>query len=419
MTNPSIKSKSSVAWIVWALACSFVFYKYVLEVSPSVMATELMASFHLTGAKLGNLAACYFYAYLLMQIPVGMLLDRFAARTMIAIAIFMCAIATLIFSFTSILTLAYFSRILVGLFGAFSAVGTMKLVTLLFPARRFALLSGLMMTIAMLGAVVGQGPLAFSVSQLGWRHSLLLLAIVGVILAIVFYILSGHEAEEVPHTPKSFKQVMQGLAIIAKNRNSWLIAIYSGLAFAPINAFASLWGIPYLTVMYHVPRTEMASMVSLSFIGFAIGAPVSGWFSSRIERRKLVMFIGTIIALMCLLLCLYVHLPIGIFIYLMFLMGFFISSFFISFAYINELNPQQYAGTSIGFINMFNALFGAVSEPLIGHLLDRGWHGKMVDGARFFSQQDYRHGLIILPIGMVVAIVILAFCKETHAKSAY
>ncbi len=340
MTQSNSSSKTHLAWIIWALACSFVFYKYVLEVSPSVMAPELMASFHLTGAELGNLAACYFYVYLIMQVPVGLLLDRFAARTMIAIAIFMCAIATLVFSLTSILSLAYFSRILVGLFGAFSAVGTMKLVTLLFPSHRFALLSGLMMTIAMLGAVVGQGPLILSVSHIGWRHSLLLLAFIGVILAVVFYCLSGQKTKQVPQAPKSFKQVLHRLVIIAKNRNSWLIALYSGLAFAPINAFAGLWGIPYLTVMYHVPRTEMASIVSLCFIGFAIGAPLSGWFSSRIARRKVMMFVGTIIALVCLLICLYVKLPIDILVYLMFFMGFFISFFFISFAYINELNPQ-------------------------------------------------------------------------------
>jgi hypothetical protein len=66
---------------------------------------------------------------------------------------------------------------------------------------------------------------------------------------------------------------------------------------------------------------------------------------------------------------------------------------------------------------MFNALCGAISEPLIGHLLYLGWHGKMVAGARFFSQQDYHRGLIILPIDLVIAIIILAFCKVTYAKA--
>ncbi len=401
-------------WLIWALASSFVFYKYVLEVAPSVMAHELMATFHLTGTQLGNLAACYFYAYLCMQIPVGVLLDRFAARNIIAIAILICALATGLFSYTDNLNVAYLSRILVGLFGAFSAVGTMKLVTLLFPSHRFALLSGLMMTVAMIGAVVGQGPLAFSVGHIGWRHSMLILAALGVILTLVFFVLSGHKTEDVPHQKRTFAQVWQGLKVIVCNRNSWLIALYSGLAFAPINAFAGLWGIPYLTEVYHVARTQMAGVVSLTFIGFAIGAPLSGWYSSYLGKRKIVMLAGTVLALACLLVCLYVHLPLFWLAVTLFIMGFFISFFFVSFAYISELNPHHFAGSSIGFINMFNALCGAVSEPLIGKLLDSHWSGKMVDGARYFAAQNYHHALAILPVGLVVAIVLLIFTKETY-----
>lgn len=412
-------TKKILPWIIWGLASSFVFYKYVLEVSPSVMAPELMATFHLTGAQLGNLAACYFYAYLLMQIPVGLLLDRYAARHMIAVAILMCALATLWFSVTHHLYSAYFTRILVGLFGAFSAVGTMKLVTLLFPARRFALLAGLMMTIAMLGAVIGQGPLALSVAHLGWRHSMLLLAIIGAGLAMAFFTLSHHKTESIPQHKSSFKEVLLGLKTIASNRNSWLIAAYSGLAFAPINAFAGLWGVPFLTETYHMARPHMAGIVSLSFIGFAIGCPLAGWYSNLIGKRKPVMLWGTIIALICLIVCLYVPLAIWQLSIVMFVMGFFISFFFVSFAYINELNPHNCAGSSIGFINMFNALCGAVSEPLIGRMLDLHWHGKMMAGARYFGAENYHHALVVLPIGMVLAIILLLFTRETYCKAGH
>lgn len=417
MTTSS--TKKILPWLIWALASSFVFYKYVLEVSPSVMAQELMASFHLTGAQLGNLAACYFYAYLLMQIPVGLLLDRFPARYMIATAISMCALATWWFSATHSLHSAYFTRILVGLFGAFSAVGTMKLVTLLFPARRFALLAGLMMTIAMLGAVVGQGPLALSVADFGWRYSMTLLAIIGAILATLFFLLSRHKTESIPQHKSSFKHVLLGLKTIASNRNSWLIAAYSGLAFAPINAFAGLWGIPFLTESYHMARPHMAGIVSLSFIGFAIGCPLAGWYSNFLGKRKPVMLWGTIIALICLSICLYVPLAIWQLSLVMFVMGFFISFFFVSFAYINELNPHNCAGASIGFINMFNALCGAVSEPLIGKILDLHWHGKMIAGARYFGVDNYHHALIILPIGMVLAIILLLFTQETYCRTVH
>ena len=74
-------------WFVWCLASSFLFYKYLLQVSPSVMVNELMQSFHLTGQSMGNLAAFYFYAHLLMQLPVGILLDNFNPKRLIVGAI--------------------------------------------------------------------------------------------------------------------------------------------------------------------------------------------------------------------------------------------------------------------------------------------------------------------------------------------
>src|SRR5438552_1251594 len=62
--------------IIWGLGASFLFYKYILEVSPGVMSNELMRYFSIGGAQMGNLAATYFYAYLIMQVPMGFLLDR-------------------------------------------------------------------------------------------------------------------------------------------------------------------------------------------------------------------------------------------------------------------------------------------------------------------------------------------------------
>ena len=405
-------------WLIFISALGFVFYKYVLQVSPSVMTHQLMATFHLNGVELGSLVGSYFYAYLLMQLPVGVLLDRFPARNLIAFAIFMCAIAATIFHYTDNIYIAYLGRIMIGLFGAFSMVGTMKLISLLFPSRRFAFLAGIMMTLAMLGAVAAQGPLAVSVTHLGWRGAMQLLAIAGFILAAIFFLLSRTKRQHTSDSGLTFRDILYGVVVIAKNKNSWLIALYSGLAFAPINAFAGLWGVSYLSVAYNQPETTMASIVSLTFIGFAIGAPFSGWYSSRGGKRKPIMLLGTLIALLCLLISLYIHLPLTLLGIVMFIMGFFISFFFVSFAYIRELNSDRYSGSSIGFINMFNALCGAIAEPLIGKLLDIGWHGKIVGGAHAFSQTDYKFALIILPIGILISIALLMMSKETYCRTA-
>lgn len=411
------KHTNLLPWIVWGLGSAFVFYKYVLEVSPSIMAHELMRDFSLSGTALGNLAACYFYAYLAMQLPVGILLDRLGPRRLITAAIIVCAGASLLFSQATTIWHADLSRILIGAGGAFSAVGTMKLVSIWFEPKRFALLAGLMMTAAMLGAVFGQAPLSLAVAHIGWRDTTCWIAIAGFILSALFWFAAkDHTIDECSVHTAQEQKLLTSLKAVASKKQSWLIAIYSGLAFAPISAFAGLWGIPYLMEVYHHSRPIIASLVSLTFIGFAIGSPLSGWYSNKISKRKPIMMLGTIVSLLCLLIVLYMP-DMGLWLLgiVLFVMGFFISFFFVSFATICEINLLIYAGTSIGFINMFNALCGALSEPLIGKILDLSWNGTMRDGARYFTVANYQHALIALPIGLVIAIVILCFVEESNA----
>lgn len=406
-------------WIIWALSSSFLFYKYLLEVSPSVMASELMQDFSLSGASLGNLAAFYFYAYLLMQLPGGLLLDYFNPKRLIVTAITLCAAGALLFSQASTFSEAAFGRLLIGVGGAFSAVGTMKLITLYFAPKRFALLAGMMMSVGMLGAVGGEAPLAAAINAFGWHVTIYRAAWVGLGLALAFTLIVRVNRSTYQANPThSIKSFWYGLGIIVKNPQAWLVSIYSGLAFMPITAFAGLWGVPYLMEAYGLSKPIIAASVSMVFIGFAVGAPFSGWLSDRILRRKIIMVFGSGMALVCMSVVLYVpHLSLTLLSTMLFLFGFFSSFFFVSFALMREINPSQYSGTAIGWINMFNAMCGAFSEPLIGKLLDEGWQGTIRNGARVFSLLDYRLSLLVLPICLIIALVLLCFIKETYCRS--
>jgi len=83
---------------------------------------------------------------------------------------------------------------------------------------------------------------------------------------------------------------------------------------------------------------------------------------------------------------------------------------------MREINNPNASGTAIGFINMFNAICGALSEPLIGKILDIGWGHRMVDGVRIFSVSDYRTALTALPISMIFALFLQLFIRETYCK---
>lgn len=405
-------------WIIWTIAASFFFYKYLLQVSPSVMTDDLMKAFQVHGAGLGNLSAFYFYAYLIMQIPVGIMLDRYSPRLLTTAAIFVCSISTYIFSQTETFWLACFSRALMGAGAAFAAVSCFKLAAVWFSPKRFALVSGMFMTAAMLGAVGGQMPLSILVQNQGWRHALEIVSVMGIILGVIYFLVLRDKPSSKPvqHSHKQEK-VTHLLRHIVTNKQAWALSLYSGLAFAPVSVFGGLWGVPFLEKAYQLSRTDAALAVSFIFIGFAAGAPFWGWFSDYIKRRKPVLFVGTFSALICLSIVLYSSSQaLSTLMILLFVFGFGASGFFTSFAMIRELFPLVLVATVLGIMNTFNAVFEALFEPVVGAILDWTWSGEVVHGMHQFSIQGYHISLALLPIALLLSLIILVVIKETHCR---
>jgi MFS family permease len=408
------------AWVIWLLSAFFMFYKYALEVSPSVMTTTLMRTFDISGVALGNLAACYFYAYLLMQIPAGLLLDKFGPRKVTTIAFAVCALGSFIFAKSDTLLMAGTGRFLTGAGAAFAAVNCLKLIANWFPFRHFAFMAGLMMTLGMLGAVGGQAPLSAFIEALDWRQAMEIIGILGLVLAGIFWLVVRDKAPEhkterhiVPQNISFFNSLKQ----VLKNRQSWWLSVYSGFAFAPVMVFGGLWGVAFIAESFQLSHNIAAQSVSLIFIGFAVGAPVLGWFSDWLGRRNVVMFWGTLVSLFAISAVIYLPgLTFFSLSFLLFLFGFSISSFLLCFTMIREINLPILAATAIGFMNAFDALFGAFSDPLTGKFLDVNWDGKLLDGARIFSVSAYKMAFITIPVFLVIALLTLVRVKETYCK---
>lgn len=408
-----------LAWVIWSLSAFFMFYKYALEVSPSIMTSTLMSYFQIDGTSLGNLAASYFYAYLFMQIPAGVLLDRYGPRKMTSCAIAIAAVGCIIFAASNSFSMALLGRFMTGFGAAFAAVNCLKLTANWFPPRKFAFMTGLMMTIGMLGAVGGQAPLSMLINAVQWKNAMKLIGYVGLALALVFVIIVR---DRTPHTKEKYlgspkMGLFQKIKKLLVNPQSWFISLYSGFAFSPVMIFGGLWGVPFIEETYGFSKNVASQSVSLIFIGFAVGAPIFGWFSDWIKRRKVVMFWGTLGSLIVISLIVYFpgvsHIMLMA---LLLLFGFFISSFLLCFTVIREINAPAIAATAIGFMNSFDALFGSFSDPLTGKFLDLGWTGKIVDGARIYSVDNYQMAFLILPSYLLISLITLFFVKETFTK---
>ena len=408
------------AWIIWLLSAFFMFYKYALEVSPSVMNSTLMKAFNINATELGNLTACYFYAYLLLQIPAGILLDRYGPRIVTTISITLCSLGTLVFALADTLLMAGIGRFLTGVGAAFAVVNCFKLISNWFPSRQIAFMTGLMMTVAMLGAVGGQAPLAAFIDKFDWRYAMEIISYIGLTLGVIFWFVvrdSSPLKTLEKHIVPTKGSLFDNLKIVLKNKQSWWLSVYSGFAFSPVMIFGGLWGVAFISEAFNFTSNVAAQSVSLIFIGFAVGAPFFGIFSDWLKKRKLVMFYGTIVSLLSITCVIYLpSLSVSTVMLLLFIFGFSISSFLLCFTMLQELHPPIFAATAVGFMNAFDAFFGAFSDPLTGKFLDMGWDGKIVEGARVFSVANYKLAFITLPLYLLIAIISLYFVKETRCK---
>ena len=314
--------------LVICLAAAFLFYKYVLQIYPSIITVQLMQQFHLTGAGLGGLAATFYYTYMITQLFVGFLLDRYSTRWLTSLAIFTCALGVLLFSQSQTLLWAGISRGLMGVGVAFATVSYMKLAAVWFPPKQYAFVSGLLATAAMSGAVFGQAPLAWLISLFGWQCCLSIVGIAGFGLSFLFCSIvrddPGYLQQKSPQSSLSFKEMMQ----VFKSKQNWLLTLYGGLAFAPVAVFGGLWGNPFLEMAYQLSKTQAASMVSLVFIGLGLGSPLLGLLSDRLNNRRHVMLVSTLVSCIAITLVLYCHpLSTGFLSTLLFIFGFGLGAF--------------------------------------------------------------------------------------------
>ena len=423
VTPDTLPLKSIMPWVVWGLGCLFYFYECLLQVSPSVMSSELMRDFSVTSHTLGILSGIYFYSYAAMQLPGGVMMDYFGPQRLLTIATTICAVSTISFGMTDNFFMACIARLMIGFGSAFAAVGAMKLAASWFPAERFALLTGMMVTIGMLGAIGGEAPLALLIDHCGWRQSMVIMGSIGLVLAVLIYTVAKDapkNARSLTHTTSNDDEepMLSSLIALLKNKQLWLVAFYGGLMYMATPIFCGLWGVPFLMFKMHLAKATAANYISLVFVGWAIASPLWGVFSNRIGRRKPPMYIGCVGALISSTLFIYAPIESGwIMEALLLAFGLFSAGFLPAFAVAKELCSKRYVATGLSFMNMMNMVGIAIGQPLIGYVLDKLWQGEVIDKVRVYPLEAYHIALAILPIGMLISLLILPRLRETYCRS--
>lgn len=405
-------------WLMWGLGALFFCYAFFQRVAPSVMVEELMRDFAVGAAITGTLSSLYFYPYAALQIPSGLLVDRFGARRVLAAAALVAALGSLAFGMAQAIGLAYLGRALVGAGAAVSWVAVLSLAAAWFPPNRFAFLSGMTMAIGVAGGVGGQVPLSFLVDALGWRGTLLIAAgIAGVVSALVWTLVRDRPAADAdrPH-PAGGHGLLDRLRMTVREPQVWLIAVFAGSIVAPMLSFAGLWGVPYMMRLYDMTRAEAAATTSLMLIGWGFGSPLLGWLTDAVGRRRLPMAAAAGGALVTTLAWLYLTPPLWLVYPLIVATGVCSGGIVIAFATARENAPAAAGGAVIGLVNTGVMGSAALFQPLIGVLLDLAWNGETADGVRVYAPDAFQDAMIVLPLCQAAALLAALLVRETHCR---
>ncbi|MGD9109007.1 MAG: MFS transporter [Gammaproteobacteria bacterium] len=414
-------------WLIWGIGAAFYFSQYMARVVPSVITQQLAHAFSANAFTLGTLSAFFYYAYAPMQIPAGLLVDRFGSGKLLAISTLVTAIGCFMFACTNNIYIADFSRFLLGLGSAFSFICTIKLIAIWFSEKNFGLLTSITQALGMFGAIFGVGIISHTVEKMHWRLCVTIIGAVFITLTIITIIVVAKskialskqiKQLHIKKTAKPKKTILECLKTVAKNPQSWINVIFIAALYAPVSAFCEFWGTSYLHNVYSISVKHAATGISFIFFGWIIGAPIMGYISDKIGKRRPLMIASAFAGLIFLSAILYLpKLPVTDVFILLFLFGLTNPGVAISYTLAGEINPRFAAGTSIALANMASVTFGTLGQPLIGWLLDLHWQGVMHDGIRHYSAANFRAAMSVLIICMLVACVSSFLIKETHCRN--
>ncbi|RMX01214.1 MFS transporter [Legionella jordanis] len=407
------------AWIVWGLAAAFYFSDYMARVAPGVMHRSLQIDFGINEAGFGILTASFYFPYILMQVPVGLTVDRLSIRAILTVMSLITALGCGVFGLADGLAMASFGRMLIGFSAAFAFVSSLRLATSWFPPAMLGLLAGLTQALGMLGAAAGEAPVSFLVANVGWRHSMLIIAFLFIALAGLLYQFvqdkPGLNRREMKKSG-DYISIFRSLKIVLSHRQTWLNALYAGFLFGPTAVIGEAIGPAYLQYGRGLAAHAAAFATGLIFIGWGISGPLSGWLSDKIGRRKPLMIVSALCGIVLTsLFVFYPHIDKTMAYFLFFAFGVTNTGVAIAYAVSTEIHESNVVGTSIAFTNMISIFVGALMQPLVGRLVD------LVSGPRAYNVEtllltDFQAGLKLLPLCSLVALILAFTVKETYCK---
>lgn len=353
-----------LAWVVWGAAAIFYAYQYVLRVMPNIMMDDLLLRFDVGPQEFGQFSGVYYIGYSLMHLPLGMCLDRFGPKRVMPICILLTVAGLLPIIFSEHWAYPIIGRFVMGMGSSAAILGAFKIIRITFSEAHFTRMLSLCVTVGLIGAIYGGGPVNFMRQSIGYENVVWLFAAIGIALAALSYII-------IPNTePVHSKSVYAEVKEVITNPKVMLICIFAGMMVGPLEGFADVWGSAFLKKVYSMEDNVAASLPSMIFIGMCFGAPILSLIAEKTNS-----YLGTIIASGMVMAAIFFWMIVGyipltpmsvMFIIVGVCSAYQILAIYKASTYVNE----NVVGITTALANMIIMIFGYAFHTLIGSILE-------------------------------------------------
>ena len=384
-------STRMIAWTVWLIASLFYAYQFILRVMPNVMLNDMMQRYNLDAVSFGQLSGVYYIGYSLMHLPIGMMLDRFGPKKVVpgCILLTVAGLIPLLLADHWVYPIA--GRFLIGMGSTAAILGVFKIIRMIFSEQRFPRMLSLSVTIGLMGAIYGGGPVSYMREAFGYQTVIQLLALAGIILAVTTYWI-------VPKMEMaSQKTILSDIKEVFRNRRVILTCIFAGFMVGPLEGFADVWGTAFLKQVYGLDGALAASLPSMIFIGMCFGGPVLSFIAEK-TGSYLATIIGAGAAMAaCFGIFINWHLASSSLIFCFVLVGICCAYQILAIYKASTYVRPQVAGLTTAVANMIIMIFGYVIHALMGVIIHASG-GPAVSKALFY-------GTLVIPLALFLGTI--------------
>ena len=382
--------------------------------SMGVLAPELAVDLALPPEMLGAIASAFFLSYALMQIPTGLMLDRFGPRVIMSGLFLLTVVGTLLFALSPSGTAMLIARILMGIGCAGVFPGAFLVIARFYPPARFTPIGATLNSFAMLGTFLATVPLAYLVTIIGWRDSFLWIGIFMALVAVLAVVAvrdqpAGVDAKAQRERQESVRDVLAGSWAVM--RTPGILTITSGgIALSAGNTILGIWGGPYLNDVHNLDQTERGAVLIFMACSSIVGHLLYGQASRVISSLKRLVLGGTaaIAAIMGALALLPAPSVITVTALLAFL-GMACGFPTIMLAHSRALVPDHLIGRALTTVNTGVMIAIAAMQMAIGGIIG----SVMVSAGGQATADSYR-----VAFGFFAAMAVLTFVIYSKAKDA-